>query len=302
MPRVIHAYDIAEFDGKIFVAGNTVWMSKDRGATMQVIGSGTCFLQFKNNLFSTSLVPFRTSNNMKVGVGKYNKSPEVSRFERVQLERDVVLPDTPQGEGGTQYAKLSRPALYKDEVFYLAGYPHNDHQSNSFGVYAAKEQEPAFVSRRISLPPNAEPHDLKVRNGKILILFSLQDGENVVNYVWSSPDGVTFMPLLSFKATTFARSMEYFNGSLYFGMGTDVADKGSCNPQTGAPILNWDIKEFKHECGEIYRLSVKRCPRCSCADDTSFSLRLWRGIHAASGTFFSLVFFKKSCNGVGEGL
>ena len=70
-------------------------------------------------------------------------------------------------------------------------------------------------------------------------------------------DGKSFSELFSFEAPTFARSMEYLDGYLYFGLGTEVKEHGHF--EGNSLKLKFSPNEVSAAAGTIlrYRVALK---------------------------------------------
>lgn len=214
------------------------------------------FLPFKDTFFSASETPFfqgKRGTKLGVGVGLYQKGKDT--FERLQMDAKDLFPRTDPPTKGDRASKLVRTTPYKNLVLFIGGQVHNDHQVKPFGAYAASVSGKKLKVKKIELPKDVIPWDIKtIPNRKVYLLTAKQTGDQqYVNSVWESATGNGgFKEILSFQATTFARSFEYLDDAFYFGMGTEVKDSGVF--EGNSLKLTWDLKELSPECGEIYKL------------------------------------------------
>ena len=280
-----HNYDMTKFDDKLYAAGYGLYVSADQGAHFTAVkdvfgGRFYTFLDFPEKVYAVADIRFNGGKTQvrdksgKViktfdspmtgyaGVGVCEKgkgfvsarkitpkgiTPE-ELMPGVQFDKN---PDTPY-DRRIKY-KICRPLPYKGNVLYIGGIQHNDHQLTPLGAFHAVDGKDNLQVTAIGLPEKAEPWHFAVAGGKALLLFSVKktDGKGYVNHVWQSEDGLAFSPLFYFQAKTFARAIEYLDGYLYFGLGTEVAEHGYF---VGNSLkLKFDPAELHPDSGKILR-------------------------------------------------
>ncbi|MEW9699946.1 hypothetical protein [Paenibacillus sp. SI8] len=242
IPNGVHVYDMAYYDGKLFVSVGTsstadVLMSEDDGVTWTKIGAvggkpGRAYtlFEFKKNLYAVSAIP-----------AKNNKWPDEAKI--LSIKGDTVggkKPDTSQVTvygsemlpGITKqiheympppYMKMVRTTVVNDKLLYIAGEIVNDGQWTPRGLVVADDLNDA---RQVALPnPDALPMDILVRNHTIYVLTytSTSPGKYTNTIYKANSNNLTkWTELLEFKQDTFARSFEELNGDFYFGLGSDT--------------------------------------------------------------------------------
>ena len=252
LPDGVHNYDMAEFDGKLFAAGYGVGVSDDNGKTFKLLKQDfkrglidRCYslLVFKKALFAPTAFSRGGRTKGRACVGVYNAKKK--DFERVDMLYSDIMPKTELD--ADRQCKIIRPTPFRNDVLYIGGYIHNDHQTIPVGAYIASSSGKGFKGRRVELGKNAVPWDIKVVNGRVYFLAAQTGADGgTVNEVWVSNDGKTARKLFFFKSSTFARSFEYLDGYFYFGMGCEVKDP-----------KKWKVEELIEECGKIYRVEWK---------------------------------------------
>ena len=238
LPKGIHVYDMAEFDGALCACGFGTYESADGGRTF-VHADGPryyAFLRFPQSLYAAGdasqcrkgMLAKATDSNDGV-----RARPMLARKRRARaFEQPVaasparLYPSTPEATNAV--LRVARPSALGDRVVYIGGIVHNDHQFWPVGLYTATDGEEGPQAERVPLPAGARPWCTVREGDDVYVLFSLKDADGVrtVNHVWVSRDARTFVPWLSFRADTFARAMAFLDGSVYFGLGTEIADHG----------------------------------------------------------------------------
>ena len=127
------------------------------------------------------------------------------------------------------------------------------------GAYVAVDGPKCFKAERIKLPAGAQPWYTMAVGSKVYLLWSTPDGKKAkfVNHVSATSDGKSFTELFSFEAPTFARSMEYLDGFVYFGLGTEVKEHGHF--EGNSLKLKFSADEVDKASGTIlrYRMALK---------------------------------------------
>lgn len=242
-----HAYDIAEWDGKFFLCGNTTHAAygKTLGGLMTKTGLLSSygfdalarverFLPFDDALY---LSCYNYTDNGKY---LYYWDSANDKFTRSQYSVN---------QAGHQVGRMHAVEKFSgNRIAYTVGSPHNDHQILPTAAYVAQKSSGDNITfTKLSLPSGKLPWDIKVVNDTVYILLSdaISTSGTMYNYIWKySGSGRTGSSILKFKATTLARSFEYVDGCFYFGMGTE---------HTGTYVANTTV--LMPESGNIMRLS-----------------------------------------------
>lgn len=127
-----------------------------------------------------------------------------------------------------------RPTEFAGKLVYIGGISNNDHQYITDSAYVAT---PGFAEvNAVPLTPSVVgntvlPWDLEVVGDTLYLLASERLGKD--NYrvsLWSTEDAEAWTEVAWFKTSTFARSLAYYNGAFYFGLGSLAGD---VSPATG---------------------------------------------------------------------
>jgi len=276
----VHNYDMAEFDGCLFACGYNMWWSSDGGESYTIRGGGgertTALFQFTNVLYGVGIAQGEREKwayiyNAETGkseYGSYTAKPDVTLFVRkagdttitckyLSEQNELIFPGV--SDFGVSGFKATRPVSYKNRVVYIGGRVHNDHQIAPVAAFVAvpprnvpDDEFHPFKASRIDLPEGAKPWSTMVLDDKVYILWSTKDGEKTVNHLSASTNALYFSEILSFQANTFARSVEYLDGFLYFGLGTEISDDGYFEGQT--LVIEYSASELCADSGRILRV------------------------------------------------
>ena len=229
VPGGVHMLDICRHQGTLFAAlgstGSTL-LSSTNGTNWrsaldpllavsgQTGGRVYSFFELGPTLYALTLV--RLPN--------FEYQPTVLRYETnlnwfVAEARSTVsnlFANTPLPFG--QDYRLERAVNLGSKLFYLLGRSDYDLQWESQGLYWAENVQSGV---RVNLPAGTQAWDLVVHGGRVwALLCALINGStNVWVQVTSSTDGVQWQELLRFESPTMARSFEWLDGHLYFGLG-----------------------------------------------------------------------------------
>lgn len=274
IPGAVHCYDITELSGMVYAGGTGLWASENNGKSFQTLlkfNRYYAFLTFPETVYAVAdgrIFPQPVSpldeKTMKPGpkcasllpVCMINQKGWTALYPPV----DKFIPNADLKNTQLRY-KIYRTVPFKGKVLYIAGIAHNDHQIVPISANVATDGgTQLFNFSPIKLPDGAMPWDFTVVQDKAYLLFAQKNktgkkGQETVNHLWESADGGKFTPLMSFKAATFARSVEYLDGYFYFGLGTEFVGKNT--PQDTASVLCASEKELSQESGRIYRIKYK---------------------------------------------
>lgn len=269
LPDGVHCYDMEEFDGKLFACGYGVYESADWGKTVSHVRGPRyyAFLKFAKTLYAVASATPKREIHGKMPNGKTYHATAPAHFGVSRrplggtneflraVSPESIFPDTP--EVAKEELKLIRPAKIGGHLLCIGGIVHNDHQIDPLGAYLAKDGPKCFTTERVKLPEGARPWYTMAFKDKAYLLFSVKDAKNggYVNHVWVTADGRKFTELLSFHADAFARSMEYFGGYLYFGLGSEVAEHGHF--EGNSLKLKFSANELDQASGMILRLKTR---------------------------------------------
>lgn len=271
LPDGVHCYDMEEFDGKLLACGYGTYESSDRGKTFTNKRGPRyySFFRFPKSVYAIADAQGEGEGSFTDKKGKtikYKRPAHVSLAKKVAgkdfefvpgAKPDDVFPETP--EFAKEALKAIRPSAIKDKLVYIGGIVHNDHQIQPLGAYVAVDGPKCFKAERIKLPAGAQPWYTMAVGSKVYLLWSTPDGKKAkfVNHVSATSDGKSFTELFSFEAPTFARSMEYLDGFVYFGLGTEVKEHGHF--EGNSLKLKFSADEVDKASGTIlrYRMALK---------------------------------------------
>ncbi|MBR2563113.1 MAG: hypothetical protein IKE29_00640 [Paenibacillus sp.] len=230
LPKGVHVYDLAYYQGKLFAALGTetkptVLISLNDGETWQLFGTinsmgfrAYTLFQINGKLYASAMMyPANNIWNDKTNLLEINE-----RLEK----RDVIiygskmLPGLTYQQGTVPYNKIGKNINFNNKLVYIAGGVFNDSQllPKSLNVMTDINQV-----RRVNLTDsNALPTDLLVRDDKVYVLTYTRKQANVyLNRVYQTNDLITWDEILRFTQDTYAKSFEELDGDFYFGLGTD---------------------------------------------------------------------------------
>jgi len=265
MPKGVHNFDMTEFDGKLFCCGYGIGISEDRGATMILREMGLVehrtysFLRFPKTLFAMRLFLFQEENGIFVDeVNVYD--PEQNDFPAVKIDSETLFPGLskdftipegvtfPDGKKPRFGVRVHKTISFRDRVVYLV-------LRKKAYLYSAENPDGKQIRAvELKFPEGSRVENFIEDNGKLYVLFNCpkekEDGTKYfVNHVWRSEDALTFVPVLYFETSSFAKSLAIDGNNFFFGMGT----RYERDPKT----RKWDGKPFNQEAGTIYRVTLE---------------------------------------------
>ena len=229
IPNGIHCFDMAEFDGKIFVGtgtedfDNTVAMSKDGGETFEYLP-----LYQDGDLFDTSSCSMSRCYELteyngdlyalicfRVNIGSNYK---VFRYEKDKM---VLVNDQAHSLiGGSSYSRKYWTGEFEfDGACYL-----------TLGeLYAIRDFSDLEAMEKIQMPNKEKVVDAFLRDGVIYTLAFSQNKQtreyNIVIYKSTTGKTGSFTPVASFTYDVPPLSFDYDGNHFYVGMGYDSAKK-----------------------------------------------------------------------------
>ncbi|MBD0379734.1 hypothetical protein [Paenibacillus sedimenti] len=262
VPNGIHVYDMAYYEGKLFVAIGTdstpdVLMSEDDGLTWTKIGSiggknpprAYTLFEFKKKLFAVSTIAAKNNkwpDEAKILSIKGEPAGAATKFETSQITvyGDTMLPGITKNVikyEPSPYMKMVRTTQVNDKLLYIAGGIFNDHQWIPQCLIVANDINDV---QRVNFPrPDALPMDILVRDNTVYVLAYTQTSPgqytNTV-YKTSTTDLMTWTELFEFNQDAFARSFEELNGDFYFGLGSNI----DYAPETTGTIIKVNKSDY----------------------------------------------------------
>ena len=227
IPFGVHAYDLIEFEGKLFVTIGGydpetkpgVLESSDGGLTWKSVTArellGLTFTRlfvFGNELFAVQEV---RADSSTTGLAKYSNG----LFSSARLLDKNLVPDLPINWRG----RLGRISTFKNRVLYTAA---------SLGVNVALPEaiySTASLSNaeRIALRSDERPTDILILENEVVLLTTQAQAGQYTNRVYTSSDGLNFKEQFLFTSNRFARSVERIGAAWIFGLG--CLESENCN-------------------------------------------------------------------------
>jgi hypothetical protein len=254
----IHIFDLEEYNNQIWVGRGTFVYQANAAAASEVASflnrtpvwnyqavpsSGPQawriynLFTFGGTLIASGEPGLFTS---QIGLSSYNASTDqwlpVTNAAR-------FFPGAPSTIPRKKYT-IRREAILNGALLYIGARFYNDQQSYPFGLYRTNG---ASGATRIPLETGFLPMDLMVKDGLAMVLAFRPDApDRFTHRVYQSTDLVTWQPVFDFVRPSFARSFEWANGDLYFGMGIEWSDESQ--------TANYTYLGTPSESGNIYRL------------------------------------------------
>lgn len=238
IPWGLHAYQLTEFEGKLFVGISTdhlhpsLLSSSDQGLT---------WLDATNNQFLDR--PF----NKLIVLNQQLYATGLLETGTLKLEHGVFeganIPLTQIAPGLTPDAPMLIQKLeyFKGGVVYTVGKRQmytTDPSEERFETIA----QAAFFSSNfrdtvaIPLPKDSVPTDILLKDAQVLILTHRKLEVGFENIVIQSDDAHSWKETLRFSSDSFARSFEFLKAQFYFGLGCYYTEQ-NCN-------ANGDVLRF----------------------------------------------------------
>jgi hypothetical protein len=221
IPWGIHAYQVIEFDGKLFVGLGTdhlhpsLLSSSDQGLTwLDATGK-----QFLDRAFNKLIVLNRqlyATGLLEAGTVKLENGVFVDANIPIERIAPGVTPDAPM--------IISKLEHFNNGVVYTVGtrqmYTTDPGEERYEPIAKA-----AFFSSNfqdtvpIPLPKDSFPTDILLKDAQVLILTHRKLEAGFENIVIESSDARSWKETLRFSSSSFARSFEFLNSQFYFGLG-----------------------------------------------------------------------------------
>ena len=275
-----HVFDMIEFDGAMFAAGqHGLARSTDGGTnwtdvTKNTYNGGRCFTLIKcgDELFSryTQSAPAGgvSSDGFNLPtLWRWNRQTEMFNFI-TNSSWEAMAPDCKWQDFklcsnlGSRLGSFPMDTWHStpfgDRCLYVLGRKNtnveNTVASGIFPAFAVSSyvEGGAFKSDRIALPDGTYPIDFMVAEGAVFMLtFRYDSSDNKVEHgVWKSTDGVNFTQIFTVKFQQLMQALEYYNGYFYLG----VARLGA------QPLLGLDTTGLTEKAGSVYRVFCPQGP------------------------------------------
>ncbi len=221
IPWGIHAYQVTEFEGKLFIGISTdhlhpsLLSSSDQGMTW-LDATDNQFLDRPFNKLIVLNQQLYGTGLLGAGILKLENGVFVDAKIPAQHIAPGLTPDAPM--------LISKLEYFKGGVVYTVGKRQmytTDADDERYETIA----KAAFFSRDfqdtlpIPLPENSVPTDILLKDGQVLILTHRKLETGFENMVIESSDALSWTEILRFSSGSFARSFEFLNSQFYFGLG-----------------------------------------------------------------------------------
>jgi hypothetical protein len=221
IPWGLHAYQLTEFDGKLFIGISTdhlhpsLLSSSDQGTTwLDVTGN-----QFLDRPFNKLIVlnhQLYATGLLETGTVKLENGVFVDAKIPVEQIAPGVTPDAP--------LIISKLEYFNGGVVYTVGKRQMYTTDPTEERYETKAKAAFFTSNfqetvPIPLPESSVPTDILLKDKLVLILTHRKLETGFENIVIESSDAHSWTETLRFSSRSFARSFEFLNAQFYFGLG-----------------------------------------------------------------------------------
>jgi hypothetical protein len=115
----------------------------------------------------------------------------------------------------TTTRRLKRLTMHKNRLYYTA-MKGGDHANFATAAFTGSSFDDIA---QIPLGENEHPTDFLANDSSISLLTTEANANGYTNRVYASNDGSSFALQFSFETRSFARSLEFFGGAWYFGLG-----------------------------------------------------------------------------------
>ena len=278
-----HTWDVAIWKGKIFTAGYGIGVGPEKttsrlsdatpqltnanrvyasayGGTFQSSRRFEAFLPFDDDLFAYPLnyASVQSANFRVWDFEEWRFDESTSKFVCQTNSASNVVPGLKASDYGlfsssyySTQIQLWNPTKFKGRILYIPGSEHGTTKPVA-ALYSATNINHSVRATRVEFGSGVYPFDIFARDDVVLVVTAQYDSakSNVVNSVWASSDGVSFVKKFFFSAPQHASAMAYLDGSYYFAMGTRTTVSKA-----------WTLKG-SDVAGQIYRI---RDPDCASA-------------------------------------
>jgi hypothetical protein len=252
IPKSIHIYDMASFNGRLFVGGSwdiayvetdyetfgsQVWMSADDGVTWTPYGAvrddveeGRMygFFELGGKLYATAGYDFLENDGAEVWLAFVMEiNPDFTKSAPVLISQTNLFPGTYIYSGidpryqTFETIKIQKPQNFLGKAVYLATVTMNDHQC----FYESLVILTSLTDGRAAIfpDPTATPTDFIIRDEWMYVCtFVKTNLRRFQTIVYRTKDLVNWEEVTRFNYTALVRAMEELDGYFYFGVGSYV--------------------------------------------------------------------------------
>lgn len=245
LPHQYHNYDLYRYNNALFAGcstsakidpnkqetGSDVFRSDDNGLTWIKIGDTAIgsrvynFFELQGKLYASGVfTPKYALLDPEARMLTINEDLSVSY---TKFTGTLMMPNIKKMvPSNTMYCRIAHPINVGDKLLYIYGEVANDHQITERALAVASGVNQA--AQVVFPDKNAKPADIINRNGVTYVLtYTKNTASDYTIRIYRTADLNTWEEQLSFKQDTFAKSFEEYNGTFYFGLGTDPSTQSS---------------------------------------------------------------------------
>jgi hypothetical protein len=221
IPWGIHAYQLTEFAGKLFIGISTdhlhpsLLSSSDQGLNW-VDATNNQFLDRAFNKLIVLNQQLYATGLLEAGTLRLENGVFVDANISVKQIAPGLTPDAPM--------LIQKLEYFNGGVIYTVGKRQMYTTDPKDERYETITKAAFFTSHfqdtvPIPLPENSVPTDILLKDGQVLILTHRKLEVGFENIVIQSSDARSWTEILRFSSGSFARSFEVLDGKFYFGLG-----------------------------------------------------------------------------------
>jgi hypothetical protein len=238
IPWGIHAYQVTEFEGKLFIGISTdhlhpsLLSSSDQGMTWLDATDN----QFLDRAFNKLIVlnhKLYATGLLEAGTLKLENGVFVDAKIPVNQIAPGIMPDAPMVIQKLEYFKGGAVYTVGKRQMYTTDPDEERYETIAKAAFFTSNFRDAVP---IPLPENSVPTDILLKDGQVLILTHRKLEAGFENMVIQSSDARSWKETLRFSSSSFARSFEFLNAQYYFGLGCYFTEQ-SC-------AANGDVLRF----------------------------------------------------------
>jgi hypothetical protein len=218
IPYGVHTYDLLQEENRLYatiggwddppepgllesVDGGVTWRSATAPELMGF--TFTKLFRFNGQIYAAQAVKGDTSTT---GLAKL----EDGVFKDAGIAGEKLLPGL-----DTTARRLKRLTTHNNRLYYLA-VSGGDNANFASAAFTGSSFDDIT---QIPLGPNEKPTDFLANDSSISLLTTEATANGYTNRVYTSSTSTDFVLQFSFETPSFARSLEFFEGAWYFGLG-----------------------------------------------------------------------------------
>jgi hypothetical protein len=227
IPWGVHAYQLLEFEGKLFVTVGTnnlhpgLLSSSDDGATWDYVADQSFndrrfnkLIALNSQLYATGLIE---TGVVKLENGTFTdaKIPVHAVAPGLATDAPLIIQKLEHFNAGIVYTVGKRQMYTTDPA-------DERFETKAIAAFFTTNFQDAV---QIPLPENSVPTDILLRDDNVLILTHRKLETGFENIAIQSKDTKTWQEVWRFSSASFARSFEFLDGKFYVGLGCYFTDQ-----------------------------------------------------------------------------